>query len=155
LNINNPDWKLVLVGYDHLKQNHSKRLQELIDDNNAGDRIILAGKRLDVEKFYLSSKIFAFTSSSEGFPNVVGEALSAGLPIVSYDCDAGPSDLIEHGRNGFLVPVFDDEQFQLYLKKLMDEETLRIEMSKQAKLSVAKFSNREIGQAFYKFLTSK
>jgi glycosyltransferase involved in cell wall biosynthesis len=154
LKINKPDWKLVLVGYDHLKQKHSERLQQIIDENGANERIILAGKQADVEKFYLKSKIFAFTSSSEGFPNVIGEALSAGLPVVSYDCDAGPSDLIEHGRNGFLVPVFDDEGFKIYLDILMSDENKRIEMAKNAILSVAKFSNREIGQKFYRFLTN-
>lgn len=154
LKINNPDWKLVLVGYDHLKQNHSKRLQQIIDENNASDRIILAGKRNDVEDFYLKSRIFAFTSSSEGFPNVVGEALSAGLPVVSYDCDAGPSDLIEHGKNGFLTPVFDDEQFEKYLCELMIDDNMRREMSKQAVERIAKFSRRKIGKTFFEFLVN-
>jgi glycosyltransferase involved in cell wall biosynthesis len=79
---------LFFVGYDHLKQNHSEPLQEMIDNKNDRERIILARKRTDVKKFYLKSKIFAFTSSSEGFPNVTGEALIMGLPDVSYDCDA-------------------------------------------------------------------
>lgn len=152
LKINNPEWKLVLVGYDHLKQKHSERLQQIIEENDAAERIILAGKRSDVEDFYLKSRIFAFTSSSEGFPNVVGEALSAGLTVVSYDCDAGPSDLIEHGKNGFLVPVFDDERFENHLDSLMSNATKRVEMSMNANRSIARFSNREIGQAFYKFL---
>ena len=144
LRINNPHWKLVIVGYDHLKQNHSERLQKIINDNRAQDRIILAGKQSDVESYYLESKIFAFTSNSEGFPNVIGEALSAGLPVVSYDCEAGPSDLITHGENGFLVPVFDDEAFQKHLELLMGNEIKRIEMSDNATLSVVKFDLEKI-----------
>ena len=153
LDIDNKDWKLVLVGYDHLKQNHSLRLQKMIDERQASDRVILAGKQSNVEEYYLKSKIFAFTSSSEGFPNVVGEALSAGLPVVSYDCDAGPSDLIEHGVNGFLVPVFDDENFKNYLQSLMANETLRNEMSVHALKNIKKFSNNQIGESFFSFIT--
>jgi len=153
LNINNPNWKLVIVGYDHLKQSHSERLQKMINDNDASNRIILAGKRLDVENFYLKSKIFAFTSSSEGFPNVIGEALSAGLPVVSYDCDAGPSDLIEHGRNGYLVPVFDDENFKLHLGKLIESEELRYELSNGALQSAKKFYSEKICDSFFEFIT--
>ena len=46
------------------------------------DRVIFAGKQSDVEKYYLKSKIFAFTSSSEGFPNAIGEAMSAGFQLL-------------------------------------------------------------------------
>jgi glycosyltransferase involved in cell wall biosynthesis len=154
LNINNPDWRLVIVGYDHLKQNHSERLQKMIDDNNATERITLAGKQTDVENFYLKSKIFAFTSSSEGFPNVIGEAFSAGLPAVSYDCDAGPSDLIEHGRNGYLVPVFDDQSFEVHLKILMESEELRRNFAQKALDGIKQFSSKKIGDDFYQFITN-
>ena len=153
LKINNPEWKLVFVGYDHLKQKHSERLQKIIDENNASERIILAGKQTDVEKFYLESKIFAFTSSSEGFPNVIGEALSAGLPVVCYDCDAGPSDLIEHGKNGYLVPVFDDQGFQFHLEKLMESEDIRNSFSRNALSGINQFSRENIGNDFYNFIS--
>lgn len=154
LKINKPDWKLVIVGYDHLKQYHSERLQKIIDINSAQDRIILAGKQSNVESYYLESKIFAFTSSSEGFPNVIGEALSAGLPVVSYDCDAGPSDLIIHGENGYLVPVFDDEAFQKYLELLMSDDLIREVMARQAPLSVQKFDKLKIAESFSSFITN-
>lgn len=154
LKINKPDWKLIIVGYDHLKQSHSERLQRIIDINSARDRIILAGKQLNVESYYLESKVFAFTSSSEGFPNVIGEALSAGLPVVSYDCDAGPSDLIIHGENGYLVPVFDDEAFQKYLELLMSDDSIRETMSRQAPLSVRKFDRLKILESFCSFITN-
>lgn len=152
LRINAPEWKLVLIGYDHLQQSHSQRLQNMVDEAKANDRIILAGKRDDVDKFYLSSKIFAFTSSSEGFPNAIGEALSAGLPVVAYDCDAGPSDLICHDVNGFLVPVFDDDAFQFHLERLMRDERLRVEMGNSALKSAERFERSTVGDKFLEFI---
>ena len=85
-----------------------------------GEKIILAGTQKDVESYLLRSRIFAFTSSSEGFPNVVGEAMSAGLPVVAYDCVAGPSDMVVNDRNGYLIPLFDKGAFGVKLKYLMD-----------------------------------
>lgn len=153
LEIDASNWKLVLVGYDHLKQNHRERLQRIIDENGAQDRIFLVGKQANVERYYLKSKIFAFTSSSEGFPNVIGEALSAGLPVIAYNCDSGPSDLIHHGQNGFLVPVFDDERFKECLSRLMQDHLLRTKMANNATRSVEKFKREKVAQRFLDFLS--
>ena len=75
--LNAPDWKLVLVGYDHLKQQNQQQWEMLAKDLKVSHRVIFAGKQEDVEQYYLLSKIFAFSSASEGFPNVIGEAMSA------------------------------------------------------------------------------
>jgi glycosyltransferase involved in cell wall biosynthesis len=150
--INKKDWKLVLVGNDHLKQSNMESLKQLASDCGVADRVVFAGTQSDVEKYYLSSKIFAFTSSSEGFPNAIGEAMSAGLPVVAYDCIAGPSEMISDGENGYLVPVFDDIMFQEKLHKLMMDEALRKSMGENAKKSIRKFSVELIGKQFIDFI---
>ena len=96
-----PGWKLIIVGDDSQKQNNMILLKDLIPKLNMNEKIILAGNQSDVDSYYLKSKIFAFTSSSEGFPNVVGEAMSAGLAVVAFDCVAGPSELIQSGETDF------------------------------------------------------
>jgi glycosyltransferase involved in cell wall biosynthesis len=153
--LNAPEWKLVIVGGDAIKQKNSITLQEQIDIMGLSKRVELAGTQKDVESYLLRSKIFAFTSSSEGFPNVIGEALSAGLPVVSYDCVAGPSDMIDDGENGYLVPVFDDVLFQQRLQTLIDNEELRAEMGRKAKESIKRFSVETIGEKYLNFITSK
>lgn len=150
--INNPVWKLVLVGYDHLKQKHFTRLQDLVKLLGAEDRVVLAGKQINVEQYYLQSKIFAFTSSSEGFPNVIGEALSAGLPVVAFDCVAGPSEMITDNENGFLIPLFDYQLFQDKLATLMSDVLMRQQFGLNAKESIKKFSVENIGESFFKFI---
>lgn len=154
-NINKDGWKLVIVGYDHLKQKNMGRLKKLIKELGMEGKVILAGKQADVERFYLRSKIFAFTSSSEGFPNVIGEAMSSGLPVVSFDCVAGPSEMIEDGRNGFLIPLFDYDQFAKKLSVLMDDKSLREKMGENAKESIAKYSPDIIGEKFYRIISNK
>jgi len=146
LNISLTDWKLVIVGYDHLQQKNYDRLLEIIKQNKAEQRVLLEGKQADVEKYYLNSKIFAFTSGSEGFPNAVGEAMSAGLPVVAFDCVAGPAEMIRDNYNGFLIPLYDYKYFQEKLEMLMSNEDLRSKFGENAKEDIQKFSINHIGE---------
>jgi GalNAc-alpha-(1->4)-GalNAc-alpha-(1->3)-diNAcBac-PP-undecaprenol alpha-1,4-N-acetyl-D-galactosaminyltransferase len=149
-----PDWKLVLVGYDHLKQSNQEAWESLARKLGVADRVVFAGKQADVERYYLSSKIFAFSSASEGFPNVVGEAMSAELPVVSFDCVAGPSDLISNETNGFLIPLGDKELFTEKLQLLIDDFELREKMAIKSKELIQKFELNYICNEFESFLVS-
>jgi len=154
LKLNAPRWKLIIAGGDAIKQRNFEKLNQLIHNFNAQDRILLTGYVNNMDSLYQKSKIFAFTSSSEGFPNVIGEALSAGLPVVAYDCIAGPSEMIQDGVNGFLVPVFDDGAFVLKLQLLIDNEALRNQMSINAVKSIKKFDINKIGKEYLDFILS-
>jgi glycosyltransferase involved in cell wall biosynthesis len=155
VDINRPGWKLVIVGYDHLKQYNMERLQALIKSLGAEDRVELAGKQSNVEQYYLKSKIFAFTSSSEGFPNVIGEAMSAGLPVVAFDCVAGPSEMIVDNENGFLIPLFNYSLFQQKLALLMNNDSLRENMGQKAKEYIKAFDVERIGDKFFDFILTR
>ncbi|NGP76677.1 glycosyltransferase family 4 protein [Balneolaceae bacterium YR4-1] len=148
-----PGWKLVIVGGDAKKLSLSEDLKNLVNELGAESSVFLEGEQKEIDVYYQKSKIFAFTSSSEGFPNVIGEALSAGLPVVSYDCVAGPSDLIEDGENGYLVPLFDQETFKQKLKLLMEYEELRNIMGLKSAKYIKVYSKKNVADQFYKFIT--
>jgi glycosyltransferase involved in cell wall biosynthesis len=152
-NINSPDWKLVIIGYDHLKQHNMERLKVLAKSLKVENNVIFTGKQTDVDAFYSKSSIFAFTSSSEGFPNVVGEAMAAGLPVIAFDCIAGPSEMITDSYDGYLIPLFDYKLFESKLAELMTNEELRIRLGLNAKESIKKFSSQTICESFYRFIT--
>jgi GalNAc-alpha-(1->4)-GalNAc-alpha-(1->3)-diNAcBac-PP-undecaprenol alpha-1,4-N-acetyl-D-galactosaminyltransferase len=151
--IDNREWKLCIVGGDAKRLSLSKELDKLVKKLGVGEQILLEGEQHNMAQYYNRSKIFAFPSSSEGFPNVIGEALSAGLPVVAYDCIAGPSDMINDGENGFLIELFNKEVFKRKLKLLMKDEELREEMSRKAKQSISKFESNKIAEEFYNFIT--
>lgn len=151
--INNPNWKLIIVGGDALGQENMTRLRKLICSLGADTRVILTGYKNDLSIYYRLSKIFAFTSESEGFPNVIGEAMSEGLPVISFDCVAGPSEMITDGENGYLIPINNYSLFRERLEKLMTDEWLCKEMGSKAKKSIIKFSSDHIGDKYYKFIT--
>jgi GalNAc-alpha-(1->4)-GalNAc-alpha-(1->3)-diNAcBac-PP-undecaprenol alpha-1,4-N-acetyl-D-galactosaminyltransferase len=153
--ISNPTWKLIIVGEDALKQKNMIRLKELIQRLNMNDRIFLAGNQANVDNYYLNSKIFAFASSSEGFPNVIGEAMSARLPVIAFNCVAGPEDLIQNGQNGFLVPLFNYEEFGSRLKQLMEDEDLCSRLGTNGRETIQDYSLNTIGSKFYDFIFEK
>lgn len=147
-----PGWKLVIVGGDVAYGNMLSKLKEKINALNADDKIELTGNIANVEHYYHISRIFAFTSSSEGFPNVIGEAMAAGLPVIAYDCVAGPSEIIDDGVDGFLIPLFNRELFAEKLSLLMNDQRLRKQMGDSAVLSVRKFGPELIGKQYNDFL---
>jgi len=153
--VNNPSWKLVIVGGDALKQQNSETLQKQINNSGMQDRILLVGTQKDINRYLLRAKIFAFTSSSEGFPNAIGEALAAGLPVIAYDCIAGPSDMIQDGENGYLIPLFDQIMFEEKLKQLMNDESLIQSMGNVAVSSIKKYSIENIVSDYYNVIMSK
>ena len=151
--INMPDWKLVIVGDDALKQHNKQKLEHLIKQLNFEDRITLAGVQNNVDEYYLRCKIFVLTSSSEGFPNVIGEAMAAGLPVVAFDCIAGPSEMITDNIDGFLIPLFDYRLLKDKLIQLMNDPILSEAMGEKARSSIQRFSSDKIGEDYYSLLT--
>jgi GalNAc-alpha-(1->4)-GalNAc-alpha-(1->3)-diNAcBac-PP-undecaprenol alpha-1,4-N-acetyl-D-galactosaminyltransferase len=147
--LNSQDWKLVIVGGDALRQTNFEKLTGLINNLGVQDRVELVGAVKDVDSWYRKSRIFAFPSSSEGFPNVVGEALAHGLPVIAFDCVAGPRDLIQHGKNGFLIETLDFEDFAKHLHQLMTDNDLLKTMAENAPNSVLSFCEEEIAHRFY------
>lgn len=126
LKLNN--WQLILLG-DGLNKT---KLEVLVEKLNLSDKIHILPKAKNVHDYYNKASIFAFASKAEGFPNVLLEAMHFGLPCVSTDCNYGPSDLITDGKNGFLVPVNDQDTFVKKMDQLIKDDNLKVLFSKNA-----------------------
>ena len=151
-NVKLPGWKLIIAGYDHLKQENLERLKKLAKDLNIENQVVFPGKIENIDEIYSRSSVFAFTSSSEGFPNAIGEAMAAGLPVVAFDCIAGPSEMISDGYNGYLIPLHNYELFQSRMYSLMTDEKLRKQLGVNARKSIRKFSSKKICESYLNFL---
>jgi glycosyltransferase involved in cell wall biosynthesis len=142
-----PSWQLVIVG------DGPKRTELETQANNLGlgDRVIFAGFQKDVD-FYLSqSKIFVFTSIIEGFPNALMEAMATPLACVSFDCEAGPSDLIRDGENGFLVEVGNVDALIGKMMALIKDENLRTTITENASRAKKEYALDEIATRYLVF----
>ena len=98
-----PGARLMIVGQG---QNEAK-LKERARQLGLEGRVIFAGFHADPAPFYATADVFVLSSDHEGFGNVIVEALSFGLPVVSTDCPSGPAEILGRGRWGQLVPVGD------------------------------------------------
>ena len=114
-------WRLIFLGEGAGLEEAKRVAQECGVENN----VVFAGVIENIDDYYLKSKIFAFTSTSEGFPNALGEAMAGGCACMSFDCEAGPSELIEDGVNGFLIKEMDHQTYQEKLSILIQNKDLR------------------------------
>lgn len=142
------EWDLVILGDDAQAQSHRERLETLAESLGVSDRVSIKGYVTDVVPYFQRSSVFAFTSSSEGFPNALAEAMAHGLACVSYDCCAGPGDLITDGESGYLVPVFDDVAFADRLTRLLTDEALRRQLGSAAMKRMEAFASDDIAREF-------
>jgi GalNAc-alpha-(1->4)-GalNAc-alpha-(1->3)-diNAcBac-PP-undecaprenol alpha-1,4-N-acetyl-D-galactosaminyltransferase len=151
-NCENNDWVLWLVGESEGEEKEA--LIKLSGELNIINKIKFWGKQDDMDKFYRAAKIFAFSSESEGLPNVLLEAMAAGLACISFDCVAGPRDLIIDGQNGYLVKMYDCEEYISKLNSLIKNSELREKFSNNAQKKTAEYNINIIGEKFYNFLLS-
>lgn len=135
-----PDWKLQIVGTGECK----KELMIFIEQNNLSDSIELISPTKNIYDYYLNSSIYVMTSVYEGMPMVLLEAKSCGLPIVAYDCECGPSEIIRNGNDGFLIPEGNRREYIEKLTLLMNDNILRLQMGQESKKDCERFNQRKI-----------
>ena len=136
-----PDWDLVILGEgEERRALEMKRASLGLDD-----RVILPGVAGNLADWYERADLFVLSSRYEGFPNVLLEAMSHGLPAVSFDCDTGPSSIIRHGMDGILVPPGAGEsEFAEALETLINDEAMRRQFGDKACEVKMRFSVKQI-----------
>ena len=110
-----------------------QELNELIQKLGMQEQIALAGYSDNVSAGYKNADLFVMSADYEGMPNALMEAMAEGLPCISTDCETGPSDLIQTGKNGILVPVNDENAMTEAILRMCDNAAAAIEMGKCAK----------------------
>lgn len=111
-----PAARLMLLGQGE----GEAQLRILATELGIAEKVIFAGFHADPAPFYSSASLFVLSSDYEGFGNVIVEALSFGLPVVSTDCPSGPAEILENGRFGLLVPVRDVEALAAAMAQALD-----------------------------------
>lgn len=94
-----PDWQWHIYGDGEIE--YKNKIIDLIQQNNLQKHIILQGNRSDIYDLYQNYSFYVMTSRYEGLPMVLLEAKAKKLPIVSFDINSGPSDIIRDGIDGF------------------------------------------------------
>jgi glycosyltransferase involved in cell wall biosynthesis len=116
-----PDWKLEIYGDGRERD----ALQEQIDELGIGASARLAGYTPRLHDELARASLYVMTSREEGFPMVLIEAMGAGLPAVSVDCETGPREIITDGVDGYIVPEDDQPALVARMSELMDDADKR------------------------------
>lgn len=145
-----PEWQLHIFGEDYLdtKREH----QHLVTSLKLEQSILFPGTVDRMSEKMSEYSIYAMTSETECFPMVLLEALSVGVPVVSYDCPNGPRNIVTHGNDGLISAHHDVEMLAGNLLRLMTEEKLREEMGRAAKQNVLRFGTSKVMQKWQKLL---
>ena len=136
------DWELVVFG-DGNREPYEQQVNELGIDKS---RCHLNGPTADIQKEYVNSSVFAFSSRFEGFGMVLVEAMACGLPVVSFTCPCGPKDIIKDEEDGLLVENGNVDALATALLKMMEDDHLRHYMSSNGIRNVQRFKTETIAE---------
>lgn len=133
-----PNYILKIIGEGSMRE----KLEEQIKKCNLQKNVILTGRRTEneINNELIKSDVFVLTSKSESFSLVLCEAMNFGVPCIAFDVDVGPREIIQDGKNGFLI---ENRNVDLMIKKL-DEILENIDKRKNMQVYA-----REISEKFY------
>lgn len=131
-----PAWRLVILG----EGPEGNSLRELSQQLRISDRVVFPGFSRTLHFLMRKSQLFVLPSRYEGMPNALAEAMACAVPCVSFDCPAGPAELISHEHNGLLVPAEDVAKLTLAMDRLMKDQELRQRLGSAAQRSVLPYS---------------
>lgn len=135
-----PSWSWDIYGDGVLFQDIKARVEQ----KNLQDKLILKGLSNDLYEKYKQYAMYVLPSYREGLPLVLLEAKANKLPIVSFDCIAGPNEIITDGVNGFLIECYDKEMMAEKICELIESEDLRKKFSDNWSLNMEKFQKEKI-----------
>ena len=140
---------LIFVGKGELEADLKKFCQERKIDN-----VYFLGFQENPFPFVKNSDVFVLSSKSEGFGNVITEAMAIGTPVVSTNCPSGPREILKDGKCGLLVDVGDYEQLALALERVLTDQKLTEQLVASAKKEVEQYHIRNIVKQYEQVIDS-
>lgn len=135
-----PDWRLVIWGEGEDRAGLEERRAAL----GLEDRVKFPGVTATPGQWIETADAFVLSSRYEGWGIVLLEAMAAGLPVVSFDCDFGPATMISHGQDGLLVPPENIDALAASLKAVTTDAGLRRRLGRQAAESARRYAPASI-----------
>jgi len=126
---NKRDVRLAIIGKGEKKDD----IERMIERNSLNKSVKLLGYVENPFKYMAASNVFVLSSRWEGFGNVLVEAMACGTPVVSTDCPSGPSEILEEGEYGKLVPVGDSSALAQAIISTLDGDINSSKLKSRAK----------------------
>lgn len=127
--------RLLIIGDGEKKD----ELCELAKSLNISNDVIWAGFQINPYKIMKLADVFCLASRYEGLANVILEAMVLGIPVVAADCPSGPSEILDNGRYGSLVPPESPDAIADAILKVLTDKELKQKMSMLSKARAQDF----------------
>jgi N-acetylgalactosamine-N,N'-diacetylbacillosaminyl-diphospho-undecaprenol 4-alpha-N-acetylgalactosaminyltransferase len=158
----NIDANLYIIGEGELRSELENQIKTL----NLEKKVFLLGRKENPYKYISKSDCFVFSSNYEGFPNVLLEALSCSIPIISTDCKSGPREIlapqsdfknilssgIEQSEYGILTTTNDEKSMMEAMKLMYENESLREEYKSKAQNRAKEFDKDSLIKEYIKII---
>ncbi|MDA9875088.1 glycosyltransferase [Flavobacteriaceae bacterium] len=128
-------------------------LEKQINEKDIVGYVHLLGFKSNVKQYMKLAKIVVMSSSVEGFPMVLLEALNYGTPVVSFDCPSGPSELIIDGENGLLVENQNFEALITAMDKMHTDQVFYKHCKSKTQSTIQAFSKETVMAEWIKLFT--
>lgn len=135
-----PEWRWDVYGTGETFE----AISEQVKTYHLEDQLHLKGNVKNAYRYYSEYALLVLPSYREGLPIVLLEAAALGLPMVSFDIETGPNEIIEDGKSGYLVPPYDLNVMSERIEALMADSDLRLSFSERAKEGIGKFEKEAI-----------
>ena len=136
----NYEWKWYIIGDGELREFLETKIKEYSLEN----KIILLGNEADIRSKYANYDIMVCTSRHEGLPLALIEGKAASLPIISFDIETGPSEIIEDGVTGDLIKPFDTDDMAEKISLLLNDDVKYNKYHLNTQDYLLKFSKDEV-----------
>ena len=137
-----PEWILNIYGSGEMQDD----VERWIKERGLQDSMIMHEPTEQITQKYQESSLCVMSSRYEGFPLVIMEAMSCGVPCVSFDCPFGPRNIIRDGEDGILVDYLNTKALADNICKVIEDENLRKRLGTNAKKNIQRFSQDAIMQ---------
>jgi glycosyltransferase involved in cell wall biosynthesis len=134
------DWRLVILG----DGGDRAQLESEIHRRGLDQRVFVLGSVEDPESILRACDIFVLSSRYEGFPNALCEAMAFGLPVISFDCPTGPSEIIRDRIDGMLVPAGDVAALAAAIGHLIENPDVAARIATRAPEVTERFNEGEV-----------
>ena len=143
------DYKLLIYGDGEERDN----IKQKIEDYGLEKSIILKGKNNQWHEEAKYASMFVLSSDYEGMSNSLLEAMAMGMPVISTNHPVGGArEVIENGKNGFLVPVGDSDELADKIKKIIENKELQLQFSEKAEEILKVLNRKKIIKQWLDFL---
>ncbi|WP_214104526.1 glycosyltransferase [Acrocarpospora catenulata] len=143
-----PGWRLRIVGAGP----QMAHLATAVRDRELEDSVQLPGPIADIGAQLDGASVLALSSRHEGFSMTIVEALSKGVPVVSFDCPNGPREIITQGREGLLVPAGDTAALAEAIEQLIRDRDRRLELGGRGLQTAKRYDPGRIGTEWRRLL---